>query len=131
MLLGQRHRRVEADDRERARHMQDGLNHRLADLWLLVIELGRIVPRHAGAVVAMIDVSLVASPVVDPFEDDRRVAPIEVVILEIDAHPLVLREVGATEGVGGEGALVQGDEPVRVLDNPARIDSDVVGHHVG
>ena len=59
VLLGERHRRVEADDRELPRDVEDGLDDRLAHLGLEVVELGGVVPRHAGAVVAVVDVARV------------------------------------------------------------------------
>ena len=40
------------------------------------------------------------------------------------------RQVGAVEGVGGEGAVVEADEPVGMLDDPVGVDAHVVGHHV-
>ena len=39
-----------------------------------VVELGRVVPRERGAVVAVVDVALLAGLAVAPLEDDRRVA---------------------------------------------------------
>ena len=51
-------------------------------------------------------------------------------VLEADLDAVVLAQVLAAELVGGVGRLGQGDEPLRVLDHPARIDAHVVGHHV-
>ena len=48
------------------------------------VELGRVVPREARAVVAVVDVSLVAGLAVEALEDDRRVAVVPVVVLEHD-----------------------------------------------
>ena len=98
--LGQRHRRVEADDRELARDVQDGLDDRLAHLGLQVVELRGVVPRHRRAVVAVIDEARVAAPVVDALERHRRVGVVEVVILEVDADARVGRQVRAVERVG-------------------------------
>ena len=44
VALGERHRRVEADDREQARDVEDGLDDVLADLGLRVVELRGVVP---------------------------------------------------------------------------------------
>ena len=56
MLLGQRHGGIETDDRELSGDMEDRLDHRLAHLRHQEIELRGVVPGHAGAVVAVIDV---------------------------------------------------------------------------
>ena len=85
VLLGERHRRVEADDRELPRHVEDGLDDRLAHLGLEVVELRRVVPGHRGAVVAVVDEALLAAPVVDALEDHRGVGVVEVVVLDVDA----------------------------------------------
>ena len=71
------------------------------------VELGRVVPREARAVVAVVDVALVAGPAVEALEHDGRVAVVPVVVLEDDPDPLVGREVGAAEGVGRVGRLGQ------------------------
>ena len=69
VFFRQRHGGVKADDRELAGDVQDRLDDRLAHLGLQVVELGGIVPRHAGAVVAVVDEPLAAGPFIDPFED--------------------------------------------------------------
>ena len=89
VLLGKHHCRVEADDRELAGHVEDGLDDGLADGGLEVVELGGVVPREARAVVAVIDIALVARPAVLPLEDDGCVGAVPVVVLEEDANPLV------------------------------------------
>ncbi|OQA94010.1 MAG: hypothetical protein BWY25_03017 [Chloroflexi bacterium ADurb.Bin222] len=126
----QRHRRVEADDGRAARHLQDGLDHRFPHFGQQIVELRGVVPRHGGAVVAMIEVARVAGPVIHPLEDDGGVAVGVVVILKINAHPRVVRQVLAVERVGGEGTVRQLDEPVRVLDDPGRVNAHVIGNHV-
>ena len=70
MLLCQCHGGIEADDREIARHMQDGLNDRFAYFRFRVIELGRVVPREGGAVVAVIHIAHIARMTVKALEDD-------------------------------------------------------------
>ena len=94
------------------------------------VELGRVVPREARAVVAVVDVALVAARPIDPLEDDRRVAVVPVVVLEDDAHPRVGREVRPFEGVDGVGRLGQRQEPLGMVDDPVRVDAHVVGDHV-
>jgi hypothetical protein len=94
VALGQGHGRVKADDRKLAGHVQDGLDDRLAHLGIEIVQLGRVVPGHRRAVVAVVDVLLAARPAVQAPEDDGRVAAVVVVILQEDPHPLVLRQVG-------------------------------------
>ena len=84
VLLGEHHRGVEADDREPPRDVEDRLDDLLADVGIEEVELGRVVPREARAVVAVIDVALVAAPAVEALEHDRGVAVVPVVILEDD-----------------------------------------------
>ena len=62
---------------------------------LEVVELRGVVPRHAGAVVAVVDVALLAAPAVDALEHHRGVGVVEVVVLDVDADALVGREVRA------------------------------------
>ena len=130
MPLGQRHGRVEADDREQARHMQDGLDDLLAHRRIQVVELRGIVPGKAGAVVAVIDVAGFASLAVAALEDHGGVGLLEVVILDFDLDAPVMGEIGTIEAVGGIGRVRARDEPLRMLDDPGRIDAHVVGHHV-
>jgi hypothetical protein len=67
---GQRHRGVEADDRELAGDVEDGLDDGLADLGFEEVQLGGVVPGHARAVVAVVDVARVAGELVGALEDD-------------------------------------------------------------
>ena len=130
VLLGEDHRGIEADDREAPRDVEDDPDDLLADGRIEEVELRRVVPREARPVVAVIDVALVAGLAVEPLEDDRRVAVVPVVVLEDDPDPRVRRQVGAGVRVGRVGRLRQRQEPLRVFDDPARIDAHVVGHHV-
>jgi hypothetical protein len=57
VALGERHGGVEADDREEARDVEDGLNDMLTDRGVEVVELGGVVPGKAGAIVAVLDVA--------------------------------------------------------------------------
>ena len=69
-----RHRRIKPDDGEVFRYFYYGLNDLFADIFTHIVELRRIVPRHAGSVVSVIDVVGSACPEIDPFECDRRIA---------------------------------------------------------
>ncbi len=130
VLLGQRHRRVEADHREAAGDRQDGLDRRLPDVGPQVVELRRVVPGHARAVVAVVDEAVLAGRPVLPPEDHRRVAVVVVVVLDPDADPRIGGEVRAAERVRRVRRLLEREEPVRVLHHPARVDPHVVGDHV-
>jgi len=104
---GERHRGIEADDRELAGDVEDCLDDGLANLGLQVIELRRVVPRHARAVVAVVDVAGLAAPRVGALEHDRRVGRVPVVVLDLDRDPLVVGKVSAGERVRGIGRIRQ------------------------
>ena len=84
MPLGQRHRRVEANHRKQPRHIQNGLDHLFAHRRIQVVELRGVVPRKAGAVVAVIDVARLAGPAVAAAKNDSSVGLLEVVIFDLD-----------------------------------------------
>ena len=128
--LGQRHGRVESDDGEEPRDVEDGLEHGLAHLGLEVVELRGVVPRHAGAVVAVIEEPHPSGVPVGALEHHRRVGLVPVAVLDLDPDARVVAQVGAVEGVAGERRVIGLQEPVGVLDHPAGIDAHVVGHHV-
>ncbi len=130
VLPGEDHRGVEADDREAPGNVEDGPDDLLANGRVEEVELRRVVPWEARPVVAVVDIADVAAPAVEPLEHDCRVAVVPVVVLEHDPDPLVRRQVRATERVGGVGRLGQRQEPLGMLDDPARIDAHVVGDHV-
>ncbi len=71
VALGQRHGRVEADNGKLSRNMEDRLDYGLAHLGVQEIQLGGVVPRHAGAVVAVVDEFLASGPEIHPLEDHR------------------------------------------------------------
>ena len=130
VLLGQGHGRVEADDGELPRHVQDGLDDRFAQFRQQEVQLRRVVPGHAGAVVAVIDVAHVAGRIVHALKDYRSVAVLPVAVLDAYRDALVVAQVTAGIGIDRERRLVDLQEPVWMLDDPARIDAHVVGHHV-
>ena len=99
MLFGQGHRRIEADDREVARHVQDGLNDRLTHLCLQIIELSGVIPREGCSVIAVIDIAHVARLVVAALKDNRRVGPVIIMILQIDPYARIIRKIFRVEGI--------------------------------
>ncbi len=130
VLLGEDHRGVEPDDRESAGDREDRLDDLFADRRVQEVELRGVVPREARAVVAVIDVPLVAARTIESLEHDGRVAVVPVVVLEDDPDAGIRGEVRAAERVGRIRRLGQRQEPFRVLDHPARVDAHVVGDHV-
>ena len=130
VALGQSHGGVEANHRKQPRHVQNGLDHLLAHRRIQVVELRRVVPGKAGAVVAVIDVARFAAGLVAAAEDHRGVGLLEVVVLDLDLDAPVVREIGPVEAVGRIGRIRARDEPLRMLDHPGRVDAHVVGHHV-
>jgi hypothetical protein len=130
VLLGEHHGRVEADDRRAPGDVDDRADDLLAHLGLEEVELGGVVPRKRRAIVAVVDVARVAGPAVEALEDDRGVAVVPVVVLEEDPDALIGREVRAVERVARVRCLGQRQEPVRMVDHPARVDAHVVRDHV-
>ena len=115
----QHHGGVEADDVEAPGHLQDLADDRLADVSLEVVELCRVIPGEARAVIAVVDVADLTGRLVDALEDHRRVRRVPVVVLDLDDHAVVRREVRARERVGLEGREGRRDEVLRVLHDPA------------
>ncbi len=130
VLFSERHGRVETDNRRQARYVQDGLNHRFARFGVQVVDLRGVVPRHRGAVVAVIDITFVAGVTVLALKDDSRVRRVVVMVFQKDTHPVVLRQVGAIKAIARVGRTIQTQKPVRMLDDPATVDTDMVGYHV-
>jgi hypothetical protein len=130
VVLGQGHRGVEANDRESPRDMQDRLNDGLAHFGFQIIQLRRVVPRITGAVVAVVDVTRLSGPAIRPPEDNGCVGALIIMVLDLDLHPVVIREIRPFKAVSRIGRVRQGDEAFRMFDDPAGIDAHVVGHHV-
>ena len=128
--LGQRHRGVKTNHGKQARDVQDGLNHLLAHGSIQIVELRGVVPGKAGAVVAVIDVARFAGGLVATPEDHGGIGLLVVVVFDLDLDAAVVREIGSVEGVGGIGRIPARDKPLRVLDDPGRVNAHVVGHHV-
>ena len=130
VALGQRHGGIEANHGKEPRHVQNGLDHLLAHRRIQVIKLRRVVPGKAGAIVAVIDVPSLATLPVAPLEDHGGVRLIEIVVLDFYLHAPIVREIGTVEAVGGIRRLRSGDEPIRMLHNPGRVNPHVVRNHV-
>ena len=130
VALGEGHRGIEANDGKQARDMEDGLNDLLAHRRIEVIELRSVVPRKAGAVVAVIDVAGLAGRLVAAAEDDCRVFLGEIAILDFDLHAAVGGDIGALEAIDRIRRLPAGDEPLGVFNHPGRVDAHMVGNHV-
>ncbi len=131
VLPCQDHGRVEADDAEVGRHVPDALLDRFPRLGVEEVYLRRVVPGHAGAVVAVVDVADLARPPVLALEHHGGVAAGIVVVFQPDPHVGIFREVGAVEGIRWEGAMVGADEEVGSFPDPCRVNAGMVGHHVG
>jgi hypothetical protein len=130
MPLGQGHRGIEANHRKQPRHVENGLNHLLAHRRIQVVELRRVVPGKAGAVVAVVDVACLAAGLVAPAKNHGGVGLIEVVVLDFDFDAPIVRKIGPIVAVGRIRRVLARDEPIRMLDDPGRVDAHVVGHHV-
>jgi hypothetical protein len=130
MPLGQRHGRVEANHRKQPRDVENGLNHLLAHRGIQVVELRGVVPRKAGAVVAVIDEARFSAGAVAAAKDHGRIGLLVVVVFDLDLHARIAGEIGAFKAVRRIGRILPRDEPLRMLDHPRRIDAHVIGHHV-
>ena len=74
MLFGKHHRRIETDNRKIARNVQDFLYDFFARGGIQKIYLSRIVPRHSGAVIPVINIAHILRLHIDPFKDDGAVS---------------------------------------------------------
>ena len=126
----QRHRRVEADNRKQPGHLQNGLDHLLPHRRAQVVQLRGVVPREARAVVAVVDVVHMPAPVVAPAKDHGRVRLLVVVVLDLDLHASIVRQIGPLEPVGRIRRVRPRQKPLRMLDHPGRVDAHMVRHHV-
>ena len=95
-----------------------------------IVQLGRVVPGHPGPVIAVIDIFFAPVSAIDSLEDDGCIASIVIMVFEIDPHLSVPRKIRPVEAIGGERAVIQGDEPVGMLDDPSGIDSHMIGYHI-
>ncbi len=130
VLLRQRHRRIEADDREVHRDVLDLLIHHLPGLRVEEIELGGVVPGHRCSIVAVEDIVGLTGIEVSSLERDRCVAAVVVVVFQLDLNVGIGGEIRSVERVGGEGRMSLPDEEVGVAHHPVAVDARVVGDHV-
>ena len=130
VAFGQGHGGIKANDGKKARHVQNGLDHLLTHRRIQVVELRRVVPGKAGAVVAVIDVASLATLPVAPLEDHGSIRLVEIMVLNFYFDAPVVGEIGAVKAIGRIGRLRPGDEPIRMLYHPGRVNAHVVGHHV-
>ena len=130
MLAGQSHGGIETDQAEALGDSNDQITHCLAYFREEEVELGRVVPRHMGAVVAVVDVTALSSALIMIFTNDCSVAMVPVAILDADADLGGITKIRSAEAVGRVGWLIVLQEPVRVLSDPLGIDTGVVGNDV-
>jgi hypothetical protein len=78
----------------------------------------------------MIDEPFVAASPIHPFEDHCCITPIEIMIFKIDPYLSMPREVWSTETIRRERTVIQGNEPLRVFDDPPGVNSHMVGYHI-
>ncbi len=70
--------------------MQNGLDHSLTDNGKHKIKLSSIIPRHAGAVIAVINIADITGPAVDAFEYDSGVSMVPIAVFNMNPHPFIL-----------------------------------------
>ena len=99
VALGKRHRRIEADYVEVPGNVQDLLDDGLSGHGIEVVQLCGVVPGHRRAVVAVEDIAGLACPPVDAAEGDCRIAPVIVVVLDLDLDVRVGGQVRSVERV--------------------------------
>ena len=68
MLFREGHGRVKADDGETAGDVQNRLDDRFTYLRIQVVQLRRVIPGHAGAIVAMVNVARLTAAVIVAFK---------------------------------------------------------------
>src|SRR5215510_5205332 len=93
MFLSKCHCRVEADDWEVARDVQNSLNDSFAYLCFQVIQLSGIIPRKRCTIIAMINITDIAAKMIAALKDDGSIGLIVVMIFEIDTHTNIIREI--------------------------------------
>src|SRR5665213_384082 len=130
MTFCQCHGCVKAYDRKQARDMKNGLNDLFAHGWVEVVELRGVIPGEAGAVVAVIDVADFAGGLVATLKDYGSIGLLEVVVFNLDFDASVGGKIRSVETVGRIWRVVARNEPLRMFDNPGRVDAHVVRHHV-
>jgi len=130
VFFGQGHGCIEADDREFSGDIKNGLDDRFAYLRIQIVQLSRIVPGHAGSVVAMIDETGSTGVVVVMFEYHSCISAGVVMIFQVDANARTFGEIRSIELISREGRLICLDEPIRVVIDPVRVDCHVIRDHI-
>src|SRR5512136_2072707 len=103
MPLRQGHGGIETDDRKFPSHVEDRLNDSFPDFRIQVVQLGRIIPGHPGPVVAVVDKLFVATSPIYSFEDHGGIAPVEIMILEINSDLSMPGEVRSAKTISRKG----------------------------
>ena len=130
MFFCEDHGGVEADYGEIGRNMEYFLNYGFPGFRVKEIDLGRIIPGHTGSVVTVIDVPGIASMVVHPLENYGAVGFGIVMVFQVNAHTVIVREVLTGKVVAGKGAFPGLNEKVRIVDDPGGIHTGMIRHHV-
>ncbi len=128
--FGKGHGGIEADNREATCNFENGLNNSLPRFRVKKIQLCRIVPGHAGAVVAVIDVAHLTGMSVHPFENYGGVAVIPVAVFYVKTDTSVFGKIGTVKTVSRVGWLGKGKKAVRMICYPFGIQPHVIGHHI-
>jgi len=85
----------------------DGPDNRLPGFGVEKIDLGRIVPGHGSSIVPMVNVPSLPGVKIYPLEHHRRVAPVVVMVLDINAYPRSRGKIFTVEGISRERRLAQ------------------------
>jgi len=130
MPLRERHSGVKTNHGEHARHMQNGLDQMLAHRRIQIIELRRVIPRKAGAVIAVIDVAHLAGGAVAAAKDHGRIGLVIIVALNLNLDAAIGRKIRPVKGIIRIRRVPARQKPLRMFDHPGRINAHVIGHHV-
>ncbi len=125
------HCSVETNNGKLPGDLKDGLDDLFAHRTTQIIELRGIVPGEAGAIVAVVDILLVAGPLVAAQKNNSGVGLLVIVVLNPDLDAVVPRQIGPIEAIDRVGRIAARQEPFRVLDDPGRVNAHMVRHHVG
>ena len=130
MFARQSHGGIEADQAEPPGDGNDQVAHCLAYFREQEVELGRVVPGHVGAVVAVIDVTALPGAMILVFIDNSCITMIPVAVFDANAYFVCIAKIRSTETVGWVGWLIGLQKPVGMLFDPLGIDTGMVGNHV-
>src|SRR5512133_480516 len=105
MFTCQSHGGIKANDREFTGNIQNGLNYGFPDFWIQVIQLGSIIPGHAGAVIAMINEAGIPITSIHTTENYSRISAVVVMVVNFDLHPRISRQIRSIERIAGKGTI--------------------------